>query len=915
MPNLTNSTTKVLTASLVPLAPATVRGSGLAVPNSAFVQQLRLQSGEVNAVKKALTTAATAKSNQITKNARMWSVLRQYEGTPLGSQLPPLSALNNVATNDLVAFGKGLIAIRQQAVQNLNNASAVVPRTAQVTAAPAPGSQGSSSALSLLNSAVVATKALNTSSVASPIGMLNLERLEMTPAGIEQGALIATVPLAPKERTFVVQKEWSVTTQEFTSIVTDSLENYSETGVTENTQLAQSTASQVAHNNQYNVTASASGGVNFVVASGSASASTAVTNQDQNSQSANTSRQNAVATTRNASARVRSSHKTTISTTSVEGTSEATTRMLENPSATDPMRIDYFSLMCKWYVALYRYGARLTYDVTVPEPGAAFRQTYGQLADLQAQATQAFTFNLQYSDITQANYQQLATQYGAQVSPPPQEQIVVSVGGQPVTGINTSESGWFVIWPLSYTVPDGYQIDSVVLNGFIGDNDSTGDKGYNLNIVGYNFEGPYANADGTWQPPYGDNVLNNVILVGFLSGFTGSGTITCVINMANPAEFTFYLYTVPTSATIEQWQSTAYSALFNAAQSAFYTQQQAINAQITALQNQINNVDTLTLRREENDEIMKCVLIWLLGPGFAFMSPAAKAAFISAAILSGSLTGPEDLVHGVGFTGETSVSPSEWNALTGNEEVVSFINQAIEWENVVFFLYSYFWDEPLSWDFIRQIQHDDKTRQAFLRSGSARVVLTVRPGWETAWAYFVVTGQTSLPSPLPAHPYLTIAQQIADYDSTNYPGIPPANPNGGGLIDDDTPQFGTTSATKVGPSNSQITIPVANTSNVDGSGFAVGATAIIDNWDSGVQETQTITAVTASPPSISVQMLQYAHSVASGPFPVVQSGAKGVLIGEWFEYTPTSGTDIAVSSNLGAVGCIGVALGATTPTA
>jgi hypothetical protein len=31
---------------------------------------------------------------------------------------------------------------------------------------------------------------------------------------------------------------------------------------------------------------------------------------------------------------------------------------------------------------------------------------------------------------------------------------------------------------------------------------------------------------------------------------------------------------------------------------------------------------------------------------------------------------------------------------------------------------------------------------------------------------------------------------------------------------------------------------------------------------------------------------------------LVQAGAKGVLIGEWFEYTPTSGTDIAISSDL-----------------
>lgn len=43
--------------------------------------------------------------------------------------------------------------------------------------------------------------------------------------------------LAPLEKTRVVEKEWSVTTQDFTSMVTDSLDQYSESGVTENTDL------------------------------------------------------------------------------------------------------------------------------------------------------------------------------------------------------------------------------------------------------------------------------------------------------------------------------------------------------------------------------------------------------------------------------------------------------------------------------------------------------------------------------------------------------------------------------------------------------------------------------------------------------------------------------------------------------
>ena len=84
----------------------------------------------------------------------------------------------------------------------------------------------------------------------------------------------------------------------------------------------------------------------------------------------------------------------------------------------------------------------------------------------------------------------------------------------------------------------------------------------------------------------------------------------------------------------------------------------------------------------------------------------------------------------------------------------------------------------------------------------------------------------------------------------------------------------------------------------------MGATAILDTWDSQIdpntgistQEAQTITAVDMTSPqqTITVQGLQHSHI---GPFPVVQSGAKGVLIGEWFEYTPTSGTDIGVTLN------------------
>ena len=118
--------------------------------------------------------------------------------------------------------------------------------------------------VALARTAAIATTGLSLNATGrgiQPIGYINLERLEMAPAGIVRGELVATIPLAPLEETAVVQKEWSVTSKEFTSIVTDSLENYSETGVTDNTKLARSTTSQNQHSNQFNITGTVSGGI------------------------------------------------------------------------------------------------------------------------------------------------------------------------------------------------------------------------------------------------------------------------------------------------------------------------------------------------------------------------------------------------------------------------------------------------------------------------------------------------------------------------------------------------------------------------------------------------------------------------------------------------------------------------------
>jgi hypothetical protein len=884
---LMGASRRIPKATYVPLKlDSALPETGAALAKNNFIMGLTLQPGDVSAVGAMMATSATIGA----LDPGAVTVLQSFEGSPLPALLPRPAALATIPTSALRSFGQTLLTLRKQKL-------ASAPSGQLTASAPTPLD------FTAYNSGVAALNVFELNITVAPIGWLNLERLVMTPVGIERGELIATIPLAPMEQTAVVHKEWSVTTKEFTSIVTDSLETYSETGVTENNELAQSTASQVSHNNQFNVNGTVSGTYGPVTATVASS----FTSQDQSSSNATESRKHAISTTRKASSRVKQEHKVTISTTTVTGTSETSTRILQNPSPTDPMRIDYFSLMRKWHVGLYRYGLRMTYDIAIPEPGASMRRLYAELDQLTRKVA-PFNFTVTHEQIDENTYSGFADQYQVSVPLPRPRSIVQSVGG-PLSDLpkNDGDSGWRM-FQLPFTVESDYEVDRVALEVML----SGIGRQRNFYVLGA----------GPAEDLQGDDVNKTIVLsdrttlqwpAGFMRGARGNQSFTYFEQFASVGSALFTVTSTWTAEARAQWKNDVWNALYNAAQTQYYAQQQEIQAQIAALQDKISNVDTLTLRREENEEIMKGVLRWLLGPTFDFIPGDVAEAFTDkdkSDMAYGTVaeSGTPRTVNGVPQTGhEFPVAATSWAPTVLYGEMVKFVNEAIEWENVLYFLYSYFWDVPASWNFIQQIRHPDSTRQAFLRSGSARVVLTVRRGWEDAWVRFVEAGKYGI-VPLPDdHPYLSVAKEIQLYDQTNYPGIPPANPVGGPLPDDGE-SVATVSKDVLSPSNGQ---PVAITvkSNL---GFAVGKTAIIDSWDSKsdpndpksptLQEAQTIVAIPSGDLThVTVERIDNPHDGTKKPMPIMQAGEKGQLIAEWFEYTPTSGTDIAVTSNLATI--------------
>jgi hypothetical protein len=209
---------EVLKGTLVPLKAAVSGGDAHGLVKYGTVRQLQLAQGETDAVREHLQLASRLAGNESDAHgsrvsAATLDLFRSFEQPLVSALRPRITAVAAVPVHEIASFANALAEVR-----------AYQTRAAQESQLPPEALGGLTRSL---NGAVVAARSFAINTAAQPLGMLNLERIEMVPTGIQRGELVATIPLAPGEETAVTHKEWSVTSKEFTTIVTDSLENTS----------------------------------------------------------------------------------------------------------------------------------------------------------------------------------------------------------------------------------------------------------------------------------------------------------------------------------------------------------------------------------------------------------------------------------------------------------------------------------------------------------------------------------------------------------------------------------------------------------------------------------------------------------------------------------------------------------------
>jgi len=589
-----------------------------------------------------------------------------------------------------------------------------------------------------------------------PVGRLFLERLETTPAGIERGELVYSIPMTPGEEVNISHREWSRQSEGFENIVSDRLEGYSEKGVTEKSDVSQAVSSESKHSTALNVGVSLSASY----ASVSLSSSFGYNSTSDDQQSKKDSRNHASEITSKAASRTRKDHKVTFKVASAAETEDLAVRRIKN-EGTSAVRYDYFRIMRKWKVDLIRYGLRMTYDIVIPSPGSTLLQKIAQKKQIDAQLNEPMTFGLSPSGITRGTWVDLQTQWGAPISPPPEETMLVD-RVKPFQAQDTENTEYDFI-PLD--IDPAYSIESATFGAVYdaANKPQHPEKPKDNSNSWFDVIGDGQGGSIGWQG-YG-GVLTNIqglsgqlnVPFGFLKVTGGLAQIRATVRL-RPEAFT-------------EWQGKSYQQLLEGARNQDQLNRNRLREQAKQLQEEIDAIGGLAARQMEREEIMKGVLQWLLGPSFSLVPKDIQSWFTSA--------GPNDPLTFALSTQSSEISAAgRWQAVMEYGEFIKFIHNAIEWENVLYVNYPYFWDSPKNWDFKLFLNHVDPEHRMFLRSGAARVVLTIREGYGDSFTALMESGamQTIPYLNTPDHPYRKISDEIRSAAMTNYPGIPPANP-------------------------------------------------------------------------------------------------------------------------------------------
>ncbi|MET3034806.1 hypothetical protein ABXT08_01770 [Chryseobacterium sp. NRRL B-14859] len=364
---------------------------------------------------------------------------------------------------------------------------------------------------------------------------------------------------------------------------------------------------------------------------------------------------------------------------------------------------------------IYNYGKRLMFEFMIPQP--AKLHTLGMTLDKSATKSDLVKPEdpRKSSDLTMVNYTSLdneailkhwAGKYNVEIEIPLKNMVLSKSYSE--TNIGDNE---YYNKTESVTIPDGYIATHAYANGYFKyDGDGRQYHSYGVAIGQHVHCISERRYDG-----YIANVYFN------LENVSNSINVSYHATNYHAMSIGVNIHCVLSDEAKKTWQQKTFKAIIDGYEKALAIYEQKV-AEEKANGIEIKGSNPGFYRQIENTVLRKNCISYMIN-----RTANSTHGYGMAGLTTGST-----------FTDyETDLSPK----LDKYTAFLKFMEQAFEWENLSYYLYPYYWANKTEWTSLYQSEDVDPLFRAFLQSGMARVIVTVRPGFEDAVQFYMATGK------------------------------------------------------------------------------------------------------------------------------------------------------------------------------
>lgn len=368
---------------------------------------------------------------------------------------------------------------------------------------------------------------------------------------------------------------------------------------------------------------------------------------------------------------------------------------------------------------IINYGKRLMFEFMVPQPGKLHK--LGMIGTQNNDDTQLIepvdprkstTQRVKdFSELTSTKLKYWASKYNVEIEGLEKHSIKVSKAFK-LDFMDNGQEGSSISDEIE--IPEGYETQKAYISGGLYHHGDSNHKNMVICVGNQNKKITSGSTDF------------NKTLYG-LTGVKNKLAVSASSYDALTANFNVVVDCQQTTEAKEKWQQETFKAIIDAYEEAVAVFNEKL-AQESALGIEIKGTNPGFYREFENKILRKNCISYLLD-----QNPSALNTY-----------GKSNLFYtnngGAPSFGNTEVKVNE--ELDNYAAFVKFMEQAFEWEIMSYNLYPYYWGSRQDWPSLYQYdESNDPLFRNFMQAGMARVVVTVRPGFEEAVRYYMQTGQ------------------------------------------------------------------------------------------------------------------------------------------------------------------------------